>query len=161
MMKTTGSLFPSRRLYSVTAVSLLLFFIPLLLKHPAVEKTPVAAKPNVIIILTDDMGYSDVGCFGGNFVPTPNINRMAQQGLKCTQYYSAAPICSPSRTGLLTGMYPGRWNFSTYLDNHKHNKDAEQADFLAPSALRWRGSLKMQVTPQAILANGIWAVAAM
>ncbi|MES2807396.1 MAG: sulfatase-like hydrolase/transferase [Bacteroidota bacterium] len=93
-----------------------------------------AAQPNVIIILTDDMGYSDVGCFGGNFVPTPNIDRMAQNGRKFMQYYSAAPICSPSRAGMLTGMNPARWNFSTFLDNRKHNRNAEQADYLNTDA---------------------------
>lgn len=104
--------------------------------------TPLDAqkKPNIIIILTDDMGYSDVGAFGGTFVPTPNIDRIAKNGMKLTHYYSAAPICSPSRAGMLTGMYPGRWNFATYLDNKKHNRDAEQADFLdtgAPSIARF------------------------
>lgn len=100
------------------------------------QKKPVgkSKQPNIIIILTDDMGFSDVGTFGGNFVPTPNIDRIAKQGLKLTQYYSAAPICSPSRAGLLTGMYPGRWNFTTFLDNKKHNKDAEQIDFLNTEA---------------------------
>lgn len=90
--------------------------------------------PNIIVILTDDMGYSDIGTFGGNFVPTPNIDRLAKEGLKLTQYYSAAPICSPSRAGLLTGQYPGRWNFCTFLDNKKHNRNAEQVDWLEPSA---------------------------
>lgn len=93
-----------------------------------------AEKPNIIIILTDDMGFSDIATFGGKFVPTPNIDRLAEQGLKLNQYYSAAPICSPSRAGMLTGMYPARWNFSTFLDNKKHNKNAEQADYLAPEA---------------------------
>jgi arylsulfatase A-like enzyme len=91
-------------------------------------------QPNVIIILTDDMGFSDVTAFGGKFVPTPNIDRLAKSGLMLSQYYSGAPICSPSRASLLTGMYPGRWNFSTYLDNKKHNRAAEQADFLNPEA---------------------------
>jgi len=91
-------------------------------------------KPNIIIILVDDMGFSDVSTFGGNFVPTPNIDRLAKNGLMLNQYYSGAPICSPSRTSLLTGMYPGRWNFSTYLDNKKHNKNAQQADYLNPEA---------------------------
>ncbi|HKG05690.1 MAG TPA: sulfatase-like hydrolase/transferase [Pedobacter sp.] len=91
-------------------------------------------QPNVIIILTDDMGFSDVTAFGGKFVPTPNIDRLAKNGLMLNQYYSGAPICSPSRASLLTGMYPGRWNFSTYLDNKKHNREAEQADFLNPEA---------------------------
>lgn len=104
----------------------------LLIRCAPIERSPTAEKPNIIIILTDDMGYSDVGCFGGNFVPTPNINRIAKSGMKLTHYYSAAPICSPSRTGLLTGMYPARWNFSTYLDNKKHNRNAEQADYLDP-----------------------------
>jgi arylsulfatase A-like enzyme len=100
--------------------------------QPPVTTPP--SKPNIIIILTDDMGFSDIGCFGGQFVPTPHIDKLAANGKMFTQYYSAAPICSPSRAGLLTGTYPGKWNFSTYLDNRKHNKDAEQADFLDPKA---------------------------
>jgi len=102
--------------------------------------TPPDSLPNIIFILTDDMGFSDIACFGGQFVPTPNIDRLAKSGRKFTQYYSAAPICSPSRAGLITGMYPGRWNFSTYLDNRKHNASAQQADFLdttAPSIARF------------------------
>lgn len=91
-------------------------------------------RPNIIYILTDDMGYSDIGCFGGNFVPTPNLDRLAANGRKFTQFYSAAPICSPSRAGFVTGNYPGRWNFSTYLDNKKHNRNAQQADYLNPDA---------------------------
>ncbi|TDQ11719.1 arylsulfatase A-like enzyme [Pedobacter metabolipauper] len=91
-------------------------------------------KPNIVVILTDDMGFGDIGVFGGNFVPTPHIDQLAKNGLKLGQYYSGAPICSPSRASLMTGMYPGRWNFSTYLDNKKHNRDAEQADFLNPEA---------------------------
>nr|WP_294870922.1 sulfatase-like hydrolase/transferase [uncultured Pedobacter sp.] len=93
-----------------------------------------ANGPNIIYILTDDMGYSDVSSFGGNFVPTPNIDRIAANGRKFNQFYSAAPICSPSRAGFITGNYPGRWNFSTYLDNRKHNRNAQQADFLDPEA---------------------------
>jgi arylsulfatase A-like enzyme len=103
-------------------------------KNKPVPKKSATERPNIIIILTDDMGFSDVACFGGNFVPTPNIDRIAKNGRKFTQYYSAAPICSPSRVGMLTGMSPARWNFSTYLDNRKHNKNAEQTDFLDPSA---------------------------
>lgn len=91
-------------------------------------------RPNIIYILTDDMGYGDVGCFGGKFVPTPNIDRLAANGRKFTHFYSAAAICSPSRAGFITGNYPARWNFSTYLDNRKHNRNAQQADFLDPSA---------------------------
>ncbi|HMG11498.1 MAG TPA: sulfatase-like hydrolase/transferase, partial [Mucilaginibacter sp.] len=97
-----------------------------------VTHTTTDNRPNIIYILTDDMGYSDVGCFGGNFVPTPNIDRLAASGRKFTNFYSAAAICSPSRAGFITGNYPGRWNFSTYLDNRKHNRNAQQADYLDP-----------------------------
>ena len=91
-------------------------------------------KPNVILILTDDMGYSDIGCFGGTFVPTPNIDRIAETGTKFTQYYSAAPICSPSRASLLTGMFPAKWNFTNFLAFKKQNQAAQQANYLNPNA---------------------------
>ncbi|ULT40954.1 sulfatase-like hydrolase/transferase [Niabella defluvii] len=91
--------------------------------------------PHVIVILTDDMGYGDISSFyDGSIIKTPYIDRLAQNGLTLTQYYSAAPICSPSRAAILTGNYPGRWNFCTFLDTKKHNRDAGQADFLDPSA---------------------------
>ncbi|MBE7174634.1 MAG: sulfatase-like hydrolase/transferase [Williamsia sp.] len=115
---------------------LIVLFFPLLCLHSGC-KSPAkneASKPNVVIILTDDMGYSDISAFGGTLVSTPHIDSMAARGMRFTQYYSAAPICSPSRCGLLTGMYPARWNFSTYLDNKKHNLNAEQADYLDPAA---------------------------
>ncbi|MBE9462755.1 sulfatase-like hydrolase/transferase [Dyadobacter subterraneus] len=119
------------KIFSGILIAGLIPFLPANAQKKAAEKTK---QPNIIIILTDDMGFSDVGTFGGKFVPTPNIDRIAKEGMKFTQYYSAAPICSPSRTGLLTGMYPGKWNFTTYLDNKKHNKDAEQIDFLNTEA---------------------------
>ena len=56
------------------------------------------SKPNIILILTDDMGYGDVGCYGGKFAPTPNIDRLAKEGIRFTQYYSSAPICSPAHS---------------------------------------------------------------
>ena len=114
----------------------LVTLLALLFIHPLANAQSTGSpdnRPNIIYILTDDMGYSDVGSFGGNFVPTPNIDRIAANGRKFTHFYSAAPICSPSRAGFLTGVCPGRWNFSTYLDNRKHNQNAQQADFLDPS----------------------------
>ncbi|TCD05592.1 DUF229 domain-containing protein [Pedobacter frigidisoli] len=119
-------------------ISSIILIAALLINHSAAvaqaKSDTKAQQPNIIIILTDDMGFSDIGAFGGKFVPTPNLDRLAEGGLKLSQYYSAAPICSPSRVSLLTGMYPARWNFSTYLDNRKHNREAEQADFLDTSA---------------------------
>ncbi|MFY9150381.1 MAG: sulfatase-like hydrolase/transferase, partial [Prolixibacteraceae bacterium] len=91
-------------------------------------------RPNIIIILTDDMGFSDIGCYGGNFVPTPNIDKMASEGIRFTQYYSASPICSASRAGILTGMAPARWNITSFLHEKAENRKCEQADYLDSSA---------------------------
>lgn len=65
-------------------------------------------KPNVIFILMDDMGYSDISSYGANKVNTPNIDRLAEGGLKFTDFHAAASICSPSRAAFLTGAYPQR-----------------------------------------------------
>ncbi|MGJ8644433.1 MAG: sulfatase family protein [Luteolibacter sp.] len=67
-----------------------------------------AERPNFIIILTDDQGYSDLGCFGGDHVTTPRIDQMAAEGAKLTNFYVAAAICTPSRAALMTGSYPKR-----------------------------------------------------
>ncbi len=67
-----------------------------------------AQKPNVIFILMDDMGYSDVSCYGSQKVNTPNIDRMAAEGMRFTDFHTAASICSPSRAAFLTGGYPQR-----------------------------------------------------
>lgn len=67
-----------------------------------------ALRPNIIVILADDLGYGDVGVYGGTVIATPHIDKLARDGLRFTSAYSSAPICSPSRAGLLTGRYPLR-----------------------------------------------------
>lgn len=70
--------------------------------------TKAANRPNIIFILVDDQGYYDLGCYGASEIETPRIDAMAREGTRFTDYYAAAPICSPSRAGLLTGCYPRR-----------------------------------------------------
>ncbi|MBI4903142.1 MAG: sulfatase [Acidobacteria bacterium] len=65
-------------------------------------------QPNLIILFTDDMGYSDLSCYGNPVIRTPNLDRMAAEGIRFTSFYSAAPVCTPSRVGLLTGRHPIR-----------------------------------------------------
>jgi arylsulfatase A-like enzyme len=91
-------------------------------------------RPNIILILTDDMGIGDLSSYGGTLLATPHIDKMAEEGIRFTQYYSASPISSPSRAGLLTGRCPGNWNITSYLQSREGNKNAEMADFLTTSA---------------------------
>jgi arylsulfatase A-like enzyme len=123
-------------LQKTLSICVLLFFIAKTTTSTAQNnnKTALASKPNIIVILTDDMGLSDIDTYGGHFVPTPNIDRLAKAGMKLDQYYSAAPVCSPSRVGILTGMHPSKWKITNYLAAKAHNKRAEQADFLDPGA---------------------------
>ena len=74
-----------------------------------------AKKPNVIIILIDDQGYYDLGSYGAKEIKTPRIDTLAKEGIRFTDYYAAAPICSPSRVGLLTGSYPRRVGMETWV----------------------------------------------
>jgi arylsulfatase A-like enzyme len=67
---------------------------------------PETARPNVIFIMTDDMGSVDLNCYGSKDLATPGMDALAKHGVRFTQFYSAAPVCSPSRAGFLTGRYP-------------------------------------------------------
>ncbi len=104
------------------------------LVEPVVAGEP---KPNVIIVLVDDFGYADPSCYGNPLVKTPQIDRLAREGVRFLQGYVTAPICSPSRCGIITGQFPARWKITSYLQTRAGNAACEMADFLDPRALRW------------------------
>jgi arylsulfatase A len=83
-----------------------------LLANTAAAAAPPPAdgsgRPNIVLMVSDDLGYGDVACYGHPLVKTPNIDGLAKQGLRLTSYYAASPICSPSRAGLMTGRTPQR-----------------------------------------------------
>src|SRR5881394_1970131 len=110
-----------------------LVLLTILTALAAAQASSAPTRPNIIFLLTDDMGYGDAACYGGRLVPTPNIDRLAKEGTRFTQFYAASPVCSPSRTGFLTGMYPARWRITNYLQTRAGNRACEQADFLDPS----------------------------
>ena len=73
----------------------------------AADAAPATRKPNVILIVADDLGYAELGCYGQKWIKTPNIDRIAAEGMRFTQFYSGSPVCAPSRCVLLTGKHTG------------------------------------------------------
>src|SRR5262245_48148668 len=115
----------------LTVLLLLACELPL---HPAPATTQgnraTSRQPNIIVVLIDDAGYADYSSYGNPRVKTVNIDRMAAEGLRFAQYYVASPICSPSRTALMTGQYPARWRITSYIDNRALNAQRGMAQFL-------------------------------
>ncbi len=77
---------------------------------------PPAVKPNIVIILADDLGYGDLGCYGHPRFKTPNLDRMAADGVRMTQLNTPMPFCAPTRAALLTGRYPLRCGLTSNPD---------------------------------------------
>jgi arylsulfatase A len=73
-------------------------------------------RPNVILINCDDLGYGDLGCYGSTVNRTPALDRMAEEGLRCTSFYMASSVCSPSRGAMMTGCYPRRIGFGQFTN---------------------------------------------
>jgi len=88
---------------------------------------PAASRhPNIILILTDDLGWRELGCYGNSFNETPHLDRLAARGIRFTDAYAAAPVCSPTRASIMTGLHPARIGITDYLR-------ADDPKFLSPS----------------------------
>lgn len=83
---------------------------------PSIARADSGTRPNIVVILADDMGYGDMGCMGSQTLRTPNIDRLAEAGVLCTQAYVASSVCSPSRAGLMTGRDPRRFGYEDNLN---------------------------------------------
>src|SRR5439155_5961358 len=81
-------------------------------------------RPNIIVVLADDLGYADVGFQGAKDIPTPNLDRLAESGIRCTSGYVSHPFCSPTRAGLMTGRYQQRFG-------HENNPKYDPSDLVA------------------------------
>jgi len=97
--------------------------------------------PNVVFVLFDDLGYGDVGAYGSEAVATPNLDRMAAEGVRFTDFYAPAPLCTPSRAGFLTGRYAVRTGLTQVVFPEGSAIDAVQrmrSTCLYGSYPRWR-----------------------
>ncbi|MBI5693435.1 MAG: sulfatase [Verrucomicrobia bacterium] len=109
----------------------------------------VPAPPNIVFILADDMGWNEVGYHGSTYYETPNIDRLARRGVRFTDAYSAAAICSPTRAALMTGKYPARLHLTDYIPGRlwedkplvtpKMQQGLPLAEHTLPERLRQRG----------------------
>src|SRR5438477_12531582 len=79
-------------------------------------------KPNIIFMLIDDMGATDLTCFGSSFYQTPNIDRLAHDGMKFTHAYSACTVCSPTRASIISGRYPAELHLTDWIAGHNGPK---------------------------------------
>jgi len=106
--------------------------------HAALQGADIQKHPNIVLILTDDQGYSDVGCFGARDFQTPNLDRLAREGRRFTDFYVAASVCTASRAALMTGCYPNRVSMFGAL-NHTSREGIHPAEHLLPEILQEQG----------------------
>ena len=91
------------------------------------------ARPNVIFIFADDLGWGDLGCYGNDRIKTPSLDRLADQGTLFTQFYVDGSVCSPSRTAMMTGQYPARNRVHGHFAAHEQNRRRDMPDWLDPN----------------------------
>lgn len=109
------------RLRSTPGWGTFLAGIALVACAPAVAWT--AAKPNIVVVVIDDLGRNDLGCYGSKFHRTPHLDRLAAGGLRFTDAYAACPVCSPTRAAIMTGKYPARLNLTDWLPGRGDRPD--------------------------------------
>ncbi len=122
---------------------LLATFFALTSFQEILSQETIPDKPNILIILADDLGWGDLGCTGSKVIKTPNIDRLAENGILFTSAYVTGSVCAPSRAGLLTGRFPQRFGFENNLNHWNETKPTqEQFHGLNPSELTIADHLK-------------------
>src|SRR6516164_7725716 len=84
----------------------------------ATAGSATAKPPNIVLILADDLGWADLGCYGNRFNETPRIDKLATQGVRFTDFYAAAPVCSPTRAAIQSGQYQARFGLTAHIPGH-------------------------------------------
>ena len=97
-----------------TTITCILLFSVL---HGLASPACAGEKPNIVLLLADDLGYGDLSCFGSPAVETPHLDRLAKEGMKCTRFYAGSAVCSPTRASVLTGRYPLRVGITKHFND--------------------------------------------
>jgi len=115
-------------------------FVLLASTHSVAQAAPAAtpARPNIVYIVADDLGWKDVGFNGCADIKTPNIDALAKQGARFSQFY-AQPMCTPTRAGLMTGRYPFRYGLQTAVIPSVSDYGLDTSEWLMPQALKEAG----------------------
>ncbi|MEW4923861.1 sulfatase [Algibacter sp. 2305UL17-15] len=112
------------------------------------------SKPNIVLIVADDMGWFDLGCYGNDFIETPNLDKLASEGILFTDGYAAAPLCSPSRASLVTGLHP----ISVNITEHIHgNRPAGPHQKLQTPPVSQQLDLEYTTIPEALKSKGYYS----
>lgn len=101
------------------------------------KQSKAPEKPNFIIVLVDDLGSQDVGCYGQKYIQTPNIDKLAEQGMRWTNAYSSCPVCSPTRAALLTGKNTARVHFTGHITAIGRHRYPETGQIIPPEDLMY------------------------
>ena len=108
---------------------------------------------NVIVMVADDLGWADLGAYGSSFYETPNLDRLAREGMRFTQAYAACPVCSPTRASLLTGKWPQRTGVTDYIGAAQPDRWPRNTRLL-PAPYRDRLALEEETVAEAFKTNG-------
>ncbi|MGD9853757.1 MAG: sulfatase-like hydrolase/transferase [Planctomycetaceae bacterium] len=113
-------------------------------------------RPNVIVFLVDDLGWTDAGCYGSDLYETPHIDRLAADGVRFTDAYAACTVCSPTRAAMMTGMYPARLHVTDWIDGHWEGMNAARRSEHPLMPPDWTQHLEHRYTTiaEALQANG-------
>jgi len=136
----------------------LIFFIIIILVTIVVSCkssfTKNLQKPNFIFILVDDLGWTDLGCYGSSFYETPNIDKLAGESTKFTNAYAACPVCSPTRASIMTGKYPARIHLTDWIPGRQKFTGPQPCDKLIPKEFEQQMKLEEITIAEALKAAG-------
>ena len=128
--------------YKLKVILLITLLFPAYLGVSAQDKSK--AKPNIIFIFADDLGWGDLSCYGNNRVKTPELDRLASEGTLFTQFYVAGSVCSPSRAAIMTGQYPARNRIFGHIARKEMNEQRKMPSALNPDLYTLTDMLKEQ-----------------